>query len=126
MKCKQDVMTKFSFIFNAYIKETEYTTEDILMIEKMISHKVDVKWKDRELSLPVGLTAKPDKVVMEDGKIAIVDEKTSDKFPNPDKIDGRKILEACVSYFAVYAETCLLYTSPSPRDRTRSRMPSSA
>ena len=24
------------------------------------------------------------------------------------------------------AEVCLLYTSPSPRDRTRSRMPSSA
>ena len=27
--------------------------------------------------------------------------------------------------FAV-SKTCLLYTSPSPRDRTRSRMPSSA
>jgi flagellar FliL protein len=26
----------------------------------------------------------------------------------------------------VLADTCLLYTSPSPRDRTRSRMPSSA
>ena len=26
----------------------------------------------------------------------------------------------------VYSYTCLLYTSPSPRDRTRSRMPSSA
>ena len=25
-----------------------------------------------------------------------------------------------------YTMTCLLYTSPSPRDRTRSRMPSSA
>ena len=25
-----------------------------------------------------------------------------------------------------YSKTCLLYTSPSPRDRTRSRMPSSA
>ena len=25
-----------------------------------------------------------------------------------------------------YTENCLLYTSPSPRDRTRSRMPSSA
>ena len=25
-----------------------------------------------------------------------------------------------------YDRTCLLYTSPSPRDRTRSRMPSSA
>ena len=27
---------------------------------------------------------------------------------------------------AGFARTCLLYTSPSPRDRTRSRMPSSA
>ena len=27
---------------------------------------------------------------------------------------------------AVRFSTCLLYTSPSPRDRTRSRMPSSA
>ena len=26
----------------------------------------------------------------------------------------------------VFSHTCLLYTSPSPRDRTRSRMPSSA
>ena len=28
--------------------------------------------------------------------------------------------------FVVYDGCCLLYTSPSPRDRTRSRMPSSA
>ena len=27
---------------------------------------------------------------------------------------------------SIAATTCLLYTSPSPRDRTRSRMPSSA
>ena len=27
---------------------------------------------------------------------------------------------------AAYIDGCLLYTSPSPRDRTRSRMPSSA
>ena len=27
---------------------------------------------------------------------------------------------------AEYPQICLLYTSPSPRDRTRSRMPSSA
>ena len=30
------------------------------------------------------------------------------------------------SGFDKYAKFCLLYTSPSPRDRTRSRMPSSA
>ena len=29
-------------------------------------------------------------------------------------------------YAALQTATCLLYTSPSPRDRTRSRMPSSA
>ena len=29
-------------------------------------------------------------------------------------------------YIDVYLNGCLLYTSPSPRDRTRSRMPSSA
>ena len=28
--------------------------------------------------------------------------------------------------FEIFAQACLLYTSPSPRDRTRSRMPSSA
>ena len=29
-------------------------------------------------------------------------------------------------YKEIYFDACLLYTSPSPRDRTRSRMPSSA
>ena len=31
-----------------------------------------------------------------------------------------------VGLFVDISNTCLLYTSPSPRDRTRSRMPSSA
>jgi len=35
-----------------------------------------------------------------------------------------KLLEMKGHYYKLY--TCLLYTSPSPRDRTRSRMPSSA
>ena len=33
---------------------------------------------------------------------------------------------ANVNYRFTINNTCLLYTSPSPRDRTRSRMPSSA
>ena len=33
--------------------------------------------------------------------------------------------ESTPDYYG-YHEDCLLYTSPSPRDRTRSRMPSSA
>ena len=47
--------------------------------------------------------------------------------------NGRWAMMGVVSGFLSYAITgklffgiCLLYTSPSPRDRTRSRMPSSA
>ena len=36
------------------------------------------------------------------------------------------ILEAAWCFAAVWAYICLLYTSPSPRDRSLSRMPSSA
>ena len=35
--------------------------------------------------------------------------------------EGARVVVADIN-----AERCLLYTSPSPRDRTRSRMPSSA
>ena len=45
--------------------------------------------------------------------------KKLDHINESDRTENRKI-HACTS------QTCLLYTSPSPRDRTRSRMPSSA
>ena len=38
-------------------------------------------------------------------------------FYDPDKVE---------KVWGLEPNTCLLYTSPSPRDRTRSRMPSSA
>ena len=38
----------------------------------------------------------------------------------------RQINNRICTVFARYTQGCLLYTSPSPRDRTRSRMPSSA
>ena len=41
------------------------------------------------------------------------------------KVNQAKI-EAIVSSLSDQAETCLLYTSPSPRDVEESRMPSSA
>ena len=58
-------------------------------------------------------------------------------FPGKLGMDGSKVWEAWQAGKAAeicdYCETdvintylCLLYTSPSPRDRTRSRMPSSA
>ena len=39
---------------------------------------------------------------------------------------GRVCIDNDVSVTEMASQFCLLYTSPSPRDRTRSRMPSSA
>ena len=45
-----------------------------------------------------------------------------------ERSDGTPVIQITLktSYFAPISPACLLYTSPSPRDRTRSRMPSSA
>ena len=42
------------------------------------------------------------------------------------KIGSAQFNLGLMHIFAVSLSCCLLYTSPSPRDRTRSRMPSSA
>ena len=49
--------------------------------------------------------------------------------PNKDKIFSGKLEKINIIEIVDFFEQnniCLLYTSPSPRDRTRSRMPSSA
>ena len=40
--------------------------------------------------------------------------------------DYNQIINNKFNIYLLARKTCLLYTSPSPRDRTRSRMPSSA
>ena len=67
----------------------------------------------------------PDVVSTSDGVLVVRHENeiagTTDVADHPEFADRRatKIVDAV-------SHTCLLYTSPSPRDRTRSRMPSSA
>ena len=49
--------------------------------------------------------------------------------PKPDAAEmlaQAEAMKAQVSAQKAMIDACLLYTSPSPRDRTRSRMPSSA
>ena len=50
-------------------------------------------------------------------------QRASDKVINYPELDGPKITVAVYDFKDM---TCLLYTSPSPRDRQKSRMPSSA
>ena len=56
-------------------------------------------------------------------------QKLQERYPNhnfdiPPEPDTTHKSPSCLNNNQFY--TCLLYTSPSPRDRTRSRMPSSA
>ena len=47
--------------------------------------------------------------------------------PTSDVLEKRvAAMEGGIGALALASGSCLLYTSPSPRDRTRSRMPSSA
>ena len=57
----------------------------------------------------------------------LVAEKTHKKWLQSMGLDGKKPKRVNTTMLSVnYHTDCLLYTSPSPRDRTRSRMPSSA
>ena len=51
---------------------------------------------------------------------------TAEEKRNPWRELFRDGVEASIHHGVEPAQVCLLYTSPSPRDRTRSRMPSSA
>ena len=47
--------------------------------------------------------------------------------PRSEKVGRRVLVSNCTVYFHnSFFKICLLYTSPSPRDRQKSRMPSSA
>ena len=55
----------------------------------------------------------------------LIDPNEAQAFKEGDEIDWEDSI-AVDGIWADSAKGCLLYTSPSPRDRTRSRMPSSA
>ena len=56
-------------------------------------------------------------------KVSVVDQKGKDTGRQVDL--SKDVFGVDPHEHALYLD-CLLYTSPSPRDRTRSRMPSSA
>ena len=90
--------------------------ENVEVIEILVKSGDEIKKND-----PL-ITIESDKSSVEipstvDGKIESIGLKVGDKVSKGDLI---------LNYLSSTITTCLLYTSPSPRDMRRSRMPSSA
>ena len=102
---KQKAYDIFTFAFQSYIKENPYKPDIVQSVEKEIVKYVNVEWRAQKLDLPVKLKGRLDKIIIEQGKKKIVDYKTCYSYSDPEKIDGKKIIQA-VNYFLLeYAET---------------------
>lgn len=105
VKNKQKAQELFAFAYASYLKDKEDTKETIVSCEEMIETSVDVSYRDKKLILPVPLKGYIDKIVRdEEGRLKVIDYKTSMKFSDPEKIDGSKIIQAVQYYLLVYAQ----------------------
>ena len=68
----------------------------------------------------------PDEREALQGAVAFVDEKMREIGAKTKSTGERLAVMTALNLAHELLSICLLYTSPSPRDRTRSRMPSSA
>src|SRR5665811_1454436 len=93
----------------------------------------------RQYRVELGETVKMEKIASEPGtpivfdKVLVVTTDAGTQIGKPYVLDAkvsgtilRTTRDRKIRVFTYKNKTCLLYTSPSPRDRTRSRMPSSA
>ena len=94
-----------------------------------------------EIEILVGQTAMPKERLDKSKKIKAIINVKANWEPNIDYHEAHRrgiyvlsaapamapaVAEACIGYAISLSRNCLLYTSPSPRDATLSRMPSSA
>ena len=99
-------------VFEKYLKDAGLEMD---MRTKQAEREEEERDKLRDRAKAI--TKKKEKNYVE-GRIGLIIDGTGKDY---DKIAKQSIQLRQLGY-----DTCLLYTSPSPRDRTRSRMPSSA
>lgn len=101
---RQTLLEKFAFVYGNRSPELK-RGDNVIGTELEMQHNVDVDWKGYKVALPIKLKGYIDRLERdEEGRLVIVDEKVCCSFTDPDKIDGRKILQAIQYYFLVYAE----------------------
>ena len=108
----------------------------IEVINSLIAQKVDaiaISANDRDALVPIGKKAMDrgitviswDSGIGEDGRVMNLDPSNT-ALIGSSNIKWMKNSMGDEGEFAILSATCLLYTSPSPRDGLLSRMPSSA
>lgn len=99
------LVERYGFCYINYIKEwnVKKKFKELIGVESKFKNKVTIQADGRVL--PVPLKAKVDIVYRDNkGRIIIVDHKTTYSWSSEDKIDIKKLLQAVVNYFTVYAE----------------------
>ena len=97
-------------------EEVETEEEEDLIEEEEVEVEEEMENIDQDQELHIN------KMRMETKLLKVKDNKDNLSEEN----QGKKIIHLTEEMALEEEEDCLLYTSPSPRDRTRSRMPSSA
>lgn len=91
--------------YKFYLEAKKPSQDQLVACEEQIELYIDIMRGDQRINLPVKLKGYIDKIIRQDGKLKIVDYKTSRTFSDPDKIDGKKIIQAVQYYLLVYAMT---------------------
>ena len=116
----------------AHIDAGKTTTTERILFYSGVVHKIGevhdgaavTDWMDQERERGITITAAAISTSWQDHRINIID--------TPGHVDftieverSMRVLDGVIAVFCAVGG-CLLYTSPSPRDTERSRMPSSA
>jgi len=101
---KQELKEKFVYAYTIRVKELR-KDDRVMATEHIMEHDIDLEWGGKRISLPITLKGISDRIYRDEkGRIVIEDDKVCYKFSDPEKIDGRKILQTIQLYFLVYAE----------------------
>ena len=107
------------------IKNLESAIMDMQKLLQVINERIS--HNGRGIDLLIDLDSDTDNDTVSEDIKPLTLEDYLDTIRNADDNEGNDYVEL---YYIISIpntpNTCLLYTSPSPRDRTRSRMPSSA
>ena len=99
-----------------------YCTENSTVVDRCVTYNYQESSSER----PIWTTGSLDRTTWQDSSVFGKPHATDYDVSSNASYDVVGNTEGCTIYYEHETGTCLLYTSPSPRDRQKSRMPSSA